>query len=86
MEFEHDPAKSASNLSKHGVDFVQAQALWEDVDLMIVPARTTDEERYLAIGIIDGRHWSAIITHGVGRIRIISVRRSRREEIELYES
>ncbi len=86
MEFEFDPVKSASNLKKHGIDFVRAQELWEDVDLSVIPTRTTDEVRFLAIGIIESRHWSASFTVRNGRIRLISVRRSRREEIELYES
>ena len=86
MEFEFDPAKSDSNLKKHGMDFERARLLWTDVDLMVIPARTTDEVRFLAIGIIESRHWSAIFTLRNGRIRLISVRRSRREEIDLYES
>ena len=86
MEFEFDPEKSDSNLRKHGIDFEQARRLWSDVDLMVIPARTTDEARFLAIGVIASRHWSAIFTLRRGRIRLISVRRSRREEIELYES
>ena len=86
MEFEFDPPKSDSNLKKHGIDFVRAQLLWEDFDLVVIPARTTDEPRFLAIGIIESLHWSAIFTTRNERIRLISVRRSRREEIELYES
>jgi uncharacterized protein len=86
MEFEFDPVKSDSNLKKHGIDFERAQQLWTDVDLMVIPARTTDEIRFFAIGFIESRHWSAIFTLRGGRIRLISVRRSRREEIELYES
>ena len=86
MEFEFDPEKSASNAMKHGIDFTHAQALWDDVDMMVVPARTSDEERWLVIAKLEGRHWSAIITNRGGRTRIISVRRSRSEEIELYES
>ncbi len=86
MEFEFDPEISDSNLKKHGIDFERAQTLWTDVDLMVIPARTTDEVRFLAIGIVESRHWSAIFTVRNGRIRLISVRRSRREEIELYES
>ena len=86
MEFEFDPVKSNSNMKKHGIDFDRAQDLWTDVDLMVIPARTTDELRFLAIGIIESRHWSAIFTLRNGRFRLISVRRSRREEIELYES
>ena len=86
MDFEFDPKKSKSNMDKHGIDFVRAQTLWEDLDLMVIPAHTTDEVRSLAIGIIESLHWSAIFTYRDDRIRLISVRRSRREEIELYES
>jgi uncharacterized protein len=86
MEFEFDPEKSARNKLKHGVDFTEAQTLWDDPDLLEIPARTDDEPRYLVIGLIEGKHWSGVITYGSERIRIISVRRSREEEIELYES
>ena len=78
--------KSDSNMKKHSIDFERAQLLWTDVDLMVIAARTTDEVRFLAIGIIESRHWSAIFTLRNGRIRLISVRRSRREEFDLYES
>ena len=85
MEFEFDKRKSRSNLKKHGIDFSEAQALWEDPDLIEIPARTTDEPRFLVVGRIGDEHWSAVVTYRDDRIRIISVRRSRKEEIELYE-
>jgi uncharacterized protein len=85
MEFEFDPSKSQQNKAKHGIDFVKAQAIWEDVDLLEIPARTADEPRFLVVGRIGGKHWSAVITYREERIRIISVRRSREKEIELYE-
>lgn len=85
MEFEFDPAKSETNLAKHGINFLQAQALWDDVDALEIPARTEDEPRFLVIGKIDGKHWSAVVTYRGGRIRIISVRRSREVEVKLYE-
>lgn len=85
MEFEFDSDKSHANKLKHGIDFAQAQALWDDQDLIEIPARTADEPRFLAVGRIGGKHWSAVITYRAGRIRIISVRRSREEEMELYE-
>ncbi len=85
MEFEFDARKNLSNKQKHGIDFNQARALWDDPDLIEIPARTDDEPRYLVIGKIGGRHWSGIITYRGDRIRIVSVRRSRPEEIELYE-
>ena len=85
-DFEYDERKSASNLEKHGIDFVDAQALWLDPDLLEIPARIEDEPRYFAIGKIGLKHWSAVITYREATIRIISVRRSRDEEIGLYES
>ena len=85
MLFEYDEAKSHANAGKHGIDFVAAQALWLD-DLRIeVEARTEDEPRSLVIGRIGEAHWSAVITYRGERIRIISVRRARDEEIAIYE-
>lgn len=86
MEFEFDPTKSAANLEKHGIDFTQTQQLWQDVTRIEVPARTVDEPRWLVIGRIDGKHWSVVVTYRQGRARIISARRSRKEEVALYES
>ncbi|PCI28727.1 MAG: toxin [SAR324 cluster bacterium] len=84
-KFEFDN-KSQSNLKKHGIDFVDAQQLWEDVDLLEIPAKTIDEPRSLVITLVAGKYWSSVITYRGKRIRIISVRRSRKEEIALYES
>jgi len=86
LSFEFDEAKSQSNHSKHGIDFVEAQLLWLDSDLLEIPAKTIDEPRYLMIGKIGDQHWSAVVTHRGESIRVISVRRSRVEEIEFYES
>ena len=86
MEFEFDTKKSGSNKTKHGIDFDEAQALWDDPDLLEIPVITSDEPRYLVIGKISGKHWSAVITYRSDKARIISVRRSRKEEIDLYES
>ena len=86
MEFEFDSTKSDGNKKKHGIDFDEAQALWNDPDLIEIPVKISDEPRFLAIGKISGKHWSGIITYRNGTIRIISVRRSRKEEVDLYES
>jgi uncharacterized DUF497 family protein len=86
MEYVFDERKSRTIKAKHGIDFVEAQALWEDPDLLEVPARTEDEPRTMVIGRIGPRHWSAITTSRGGRVRIISVRPSRKEEREIYES
>jgi uncharacterized DUF497 family protein len=86
MEFEFDKRKSLINKKKHGIDFIEAQALWDDPDLIEIPVKTTDEERFLIIGKISDKYWSTIITYRNEKVRIISVRRSRKEEIEIYES
>jgi uncharacterized DUF497 family protein len=85
MEFEFDIDKSTSNKMKHGIDFAEAQALWNDPDLIEIPARTSDEPRFLVIGQIAGRHWSGVIAYRNDRIRIISVRRAGQKEIDIYE-
>jgi len=86
MEFEFDPKKSDSNKQKHGLDFYDARALWADPDLIEIPVQTIDEPRYLVIGTIEGKHWSGVITYRGDKVRIISVRRSRKEEVDIYES
>jgi uncharacterized DUF497 family protein len=85
MEFEFDPIKSNSNEEKHGIDFYEAQALWNDPDLIEIPVITSDEPRFLVIGNISGKYWSGVITYRSEKIRIISVRRSRKEEVDIYE-
>ena len=85
MDFEFDPSKSDANLLKHGIDFLAAQALWRDPALLQIPARTSSESRFLVIGRLRGRHWSAVITYRQQAIRLISVRRSRPDEVQLYE-
>ena len=86
MSSEYDRDKSASNKDKHGIDFEEAQELWLDPQLIEIPARTRDEPRWLVIARRGDRHWSAVITRRGERIRIISVRRSREEEVKIYES
>ena len=86
LVFEFDEPKSQANLAKHGIDFVESQLLWLDPNLIEIPARTDDEPRFLIVGRIGKKHWSAVITYRADAIRIISVRRSRSEEVELYES
>jgi len=86
MDFEFDPDKSATNMKKHGIDFVEAMELWEDSDRLVVPARTQGEARYMLVGKMGRKHWSAIFTYRGESIRIISVRRARKEEVNAYES
>lgn len=86
LDFEFDPAKSAANVAKHGIGFDAAQSIWSDPRRVEVPARTSDEPRWMVIGQIDGRCWSAVVTYRDDRVRIISVRRSREGEAAIYES
>ncbi|TRT97693.1 MAG: BrnT family toxin [Microcystis aeruginosa Ma_AC_P_19900807_S300] len=81
-----DPNKSQANKNKHGLDFVEAQVLWLDSQKVEISARTENEPRFVVIGIIAGKHWSAVVTYRQTKIRIISVRRSRSEDVEIYES
>lgn len=85
MKFEFDLKKSNANQQKHGIDFVEAQALWDDENRIQYPALTVDEKRIILIGLIDKKYWTAIYTIRNETIRIISVRRSRKEEVTLYE-
>ena len=86
MDFEYDKRKSDSNELKHGINFEDAQLLWTDPDRVQIPARDVDEPRLMMIGKINNRYWSAIFTYRGEKIRLISVRSSRTEEIEIYES
>jgi uncharacterized protein len=86
MGFEYDPEKSAENKGKHGVDFEEAQALWSDPALLEIPARVSDELRWVVIGKMNEKYWSAVITRRGNNVRLISVRQSRDEEVEIYES
>jgi len=83
--FEFDDAKSRSNKAKHGMDFIEAQASWLDDFLIEIPAATTEEPRFLLVGRIGDKHWSAVVAFRDETIRIISVRRARDEEVALYE-
>ena len=86
MEYEFDKRKSEINLKKHGIDFIGAQDLWNDLDRIEIPAKTIDEQRFLMIGKISDKYWSCVFTYRSEKVRIISVRRSRKEEIDIYES
>ena len=85
-EFGLDPGKSTADRAKHGIDFIEVQALWDDHRRLEVPARSDDEPRFLVIGTIAGKHWAVFITYRGGRVRIISARCAREEEIQAYES
>ena len=86
MEYKFDNRKSAKNLEKHGIDFVGAQDLWNDPDRIEIPTKTIDEQRFLMTGKISDKYWSCVFTYRSEKVRIISVRRSRKEEIDIYES
>jgi len=84
--FEFDEQKSASNLKKHGIDFISAQALWRDSGLIEIKAKSDTELRYLIVACVAGKHWSAVVNYRGDAIRLVSVRHSRKSEVQLYES
>lgn len=84
--FEFDPEKSNSNKLKHGIDFIDGQKLWDDPERLIIPAKTIDEKQYVLIGEIEGVFWSAIFSYRNQNIRIISIRKSRENEKDIYKS
>ena len=86
MGFEYDHEKNTENRRKHGIDFEQAQSLWSDPMVVEIPARVTDEPRWVVIGKISSRHGSAVITRRGENIRLVSVRRCRDEEVAIYDS
>lgn len=86
MEFEFDPQKSQINLAKHKIDFITAQELWSDKQAIGIPLKTMREERWAVIGRINGKLWTAIVTYRGRTIRLISVRRARKEEEARYEA
>lgn len=86
IEFEFHLLKSNLNRQKHGIDFVDAQKLWDDEKRLEIPAVTRGEKRWSVIGKIKAKFWTAIVTYRGERIRLISARRSRKDERELYES
>jgi len=87
MKFEYDKTKSSINKSKHNIDFEEAQRLWDDPYSFEIPSpQSEDEDRFLVLGQIDLKNYTAIITYRATNIRIISVRRSREKENKLYES
>lgn len=86
MEFEFDENKSKANKEKHGIDFIEAQELWNDPDRIEIPTKYLDEPRYVLIAMINNKLWSAIFTYRNNKIRLISARRSRKNEKEIYES
>ena len=85
MEFQYDRYKSVVNRWKHGIDFEEAKELWNNVTLTIPSSAEVLEPRWLVIGRIRSKHCTAIVTERSPAKRIISVRRSRKLERDLYE-
>ncbi len=86
IRFEFDRAKSKANKEKHGIDFEEAQELWEDNKRVEGPGKTRGEQRFVVVGRIHNEIWTAVITYRHENIRIISVRRARPKEIKAYKT
>jgi hypothetical protein len=85
VEFEYDPVKSDLNYAKHGIDFQTIQEMWKN-KVVAASARQCMEDRMMAIGFLDSKFWTVIITLRSDKIRIISARRSRKNEIKYYKN
>ncbi len=86
LKFLYDPRKNEANIEKHGIGFKEAQAIWNDPDLLKIPAKKSGEKRYLVIGMVQGRCLTAVATDRSGAVRIISARRASEQEAKLYGS
>jgi len=86
MKYEYDNKKSLSNKQKHGIDFEEAKLLWDDDKMVEIRTPYEDEERFINIGKISPRVYAVVTTLRGEKIRIISARRARKKEIEIYES
>ena len=88
MKIEFDPAKDASNRDKHGVSLAFGAMIWDDPASVVVPTtRVEDGElRFRAIGLVEGRCWTAVHVHRGQTVRLISVRRSNDGELRVYDS
>ena len=86
MPFGWDPQKSIANKEKHCIDFETATRLWADENRVEIHASYPVEDRWILIGKNDDKLWTAIHTVRGNAIRIISVRRSREKEVELYDT
>ena len=84
--FEFDKNKNRSNKVKHGIDFTTTMKLWDDPNRLEIPAQSVNELRYLLIAVLEEEYWSAVFTKRKNKIRIISVRKSRGNEKEIYNS
>ena len=84
MDFESDPLKEESNLSKHGVDFIEAQELWEVRNVVSRAGRVKGEERWGIVGRLRDRLYVAIFTLRGGRVRLISCHRADANWEKLY--
>ena len=84
MEFEWDENKSHSNKIKHGIDLDTAKYLWNDNNRDKIEASYPLEHRSILIAMIGKKLWTAIFTKRGNAIRIISVRRARKKEANLY--
>ena len=87
MLFEWDEDKRRQNLRKHGIDFIDAQAIWTDVVLEYSSDQMHhDEERYLAIGELHGQYIAVIYTWRGDTRRLISARKARHYEQKDYQN
>lgn len=94
VEFEWNPAKAASNLSKHKVSFDLAATVFQDPFMRSFSDKDHGgfEERWITLGHAQDRHL-LVVSHTYSEmdnnnvfVRIISARRATRQERQQYET
>lgn len=87
MEFEFDPAKDEANRFKHGLRLAFGMRIFVDPLHQIFPSfRPVDgEDRYKAVGMVDGKLHTVVYVERIGVLRLISVRRSNASEQRDYD-
>jgi len=88
MEFKWDPAKDEANRFKHGLRLAFGRKVFDDPEHIISASiRPIDgEDRNKAVGMVEGKLYTAVHVWRGEAIRLISVRRSNASEQRDYHS
>lgn len=80
-----DESKRLANLTKHGLDFVGAEAIFDEFTLVFEDDRVAyGEARYFALGMKAGRVVALVYTERGAQVRLISLRKATNREQQRY--
>ncbi len=82
LNFEWDPVKTASNVTRHGVSFTLAMRVFENLDRIERHDGRDDygEDRFVTVGLVGDKRLTVPYTMRGDTIRIISARKATRNE------